>query len=608
MAENLIPPACTKCRIHRVKCDKVQPICGRCGRLGHPCEYPFRNPAAAYLSYATDLEEEIAQLEVELEHLNAVDQGIQYPPDSTDSPQMVKAADTDDNTPSKEAVRYLGASSGMAFIESAISLAQSRGILNAPEEELLPLEPLKIISPGLLEGLVDPRPSLTIPSRDTMRQLFNEFVSAQWQYRIIEPDEFDVYLDRYYGGGDSPDMIATAAVHLVLATTLHLSGKSEGNVAASNLAAAHHEKAMGMLGSINQYKTLESLQVMLLLLLLSMFNPQKPVAWHLLGSAIRTATAMRLHTEEGITMTAYSFDVSEDLPRRLFWTLYSMDRAVGNTLGRPTALQDSSITCQLPGAASSNIPLPQRIANHCFLLRRLQSEVADTLYQRTSEYAIDYIPSVQARLDMWFQDIPTHDSDHVVEWFHHSYYNLCMFIHRPSPANPKPTSDHLHRCFQASSRVIEIYHRLDQRGSIDTTWMAVHWLFLAAVTQLFSLWTDENLRREADWVRINDDTQACTMIFSAMTERWKSGRRMLKLYRRLSKGTLARYTQMSYVDTKTPAQGSDNQSEDFMDMPDISGLNEVVLDSDMQFWLNMEIADSPGNYPSFGLQDRSAFL
>lgn len=284
-----------------------------------------------------------------------------------------------------------------------------------------------------------------------MRKLFDAFASTQWQYHIIEPAEFDVYLDRYYSGGNPPGTMATAALHLVLATALHLPGKSEGNMAGSNLATVHHEHAMGMLGSINQHKTLESLQVLLLLLLLSMFNPQKPVVWQLLGSALRTASGMRLNPEEGITITASSFCVSEDLPRRLFWSLYSMDRAVRNTLGRPMVLPDFSITCQPTSVASPNISLPQMIANHCFLLRRLQSEVADTLYQRISEYSTDYIPYVHARLGAWFRDIPVHNSDHVLEWFHHSYYNLCMLIHRPSPANPKTTSDDLHRCFEAAS-------------------------------------------------------------------------------------------------------------------------------------------------------------
>ncbi|KAH6974450.1 hypothetical protein BKA56DRAFT_659148 [Ilyonectria sp. MPI-CAGE-AT-0026] len=592
MAEKITPPACTKCKTHRVKCDKAQPICGRCRRLGHQGKYPFRNPAAAYLSYATELEDEIAQLEVELERLKATDQGIHQTPSLTDSPQLTKADNREDKTSPKEAARYLGASSGMAFIESAISLAQSQGILDAPEDDLLPLEPSTILSPGLVEGLVDSRQSLAIPPRDTMRKLFDAFDSAQWQYHIIEPAEFDVYLDRCYSGGNPPGTMATAALHLVLATALHLSGKSEGNMAASNLATAHHEHAMGMLGSINQHITLESLQVLLLLLLLSMFNPQKPVIWQLLGSALRTASGMRLHTEEGITTAASSFGVSEDLPRRLFWSLYSMDRAVGNTLGRPTALPDLSITCQLPGVASPNISLPQMIANHCFLLRRMQSEVADTLYQRISDYSIDYIPGVQARLDAWFRDIPVPNSDHVVEWFHHSYYNLCMFIHRPSPANPKPNSDDLHRCFEAASRVIQLYNRLDRRGNIDTTWMAVHWLFLVAVTQLFALWADENLRREADWVRINDDFQSSAMIFSAMTERWKSGRRMLRLYRRLSKGTLARYTHMGYLNANPPMNGSEGKRENFIDMTDMAGLNEVAIDTDIGFWLDMEMADN----------------
>ncbi|CAM1501691.1 Fc.00g036750.m01.CDS01 [Cosmosporella sp. VM-42] len=590
MSEALTPPACTKCRTHRVRCDKAQPICGRCSRLGHRCEYPFKNAAAAYMNYVANLEEEIAQLEVELKQVQSIQRDTPQNLDSLNTPSIAGAPGQISSIASNESSRYLGASSGMAFIEAAIHLAQARGILDAPEEDLIPMDPPTVPS-HLLDGLIQSRPSLSIPPRDLMQQLFHTFSSAQWQYRILESDEFDFFLDRYYRTVDFSDPVAAAAVHLVFAISLHLSGKNDSNIAASSLADAHHELVMGMLGSIIQHKTLETLQVILLLLLFSMVNPQKPIVWQLLGTALRIASSLRLHTEEGIGMTATEHDTSNDLPRRLFWSLYSMDRAVGNTLGRPTALQDSSITCNLPGEGSLGISAPLKIANHCFRLRQLQSEVADMLYQRTSDLIPNYIQTVQSRLDVWFREIPIQNSDQVLEWFHHSYYNLCMFIHRPSPANPKPSSDDLQRCFDAASRVIQIYTKLDERGSIDTTWMAVHWLFLASITQLYCLWTDENFRREANWTRINDDIQSSTMIFSAMTERWKSGRKMLRIYRRLSKSTLAKYTQIVHMEASSEGGDSTSPGVTQVSMSDIFGLNDSVLDSDILFWFDTEQMD-----------------
>lgn len=555
--------------------------------MHHNCDYPSRNPAVAYMKYASQLEEEIAQLELEWDQVKSTQHDT---PGDQDSNRALSTTDARSQiNVSDDSSRYLGASSGMAFIEAAVHLAQAQGILDAFEEDPVPVE-LPTIPASLLDGFIHSRPSLSVPPRDSMGQLFGIFSSAQWQYVILEYGEFDAFLDRYYRTADLADPMAAAIAHLVFAISLHISGKNDSNLAASSLAGAHHDQAMGLLGPIMQHKTLESLQVILLLLLFSMVNPQKPIVWQLLGTALRLTSSLRLHTEEGIRAAGAS-GASEGLPRRLFWATYSMDRAVGNTLGRPTALQDASITCSLPGA-TTGVPMSLKIASHCFQLRRLQSEVADTLYQRTLHFHGEYIPAVQARLDDWLERIPVGNSDHVLEWFHHSYYNLCMFIHRPSPANPKPGSDDMHRCFDAASRVIQIYTKLDERGSIDATWMAVHWLFLAAVTQLFCLWTDEDLRRESSWSQINDDMQSCTIILSAMTERWKSGRKMLRLYRRLSTGTLAKYTQTTHVealgqDINDPASIVLNQAS----MSEAFELNGLILDTDVRFWSDMETMD-----------------
>lgn len=578
-----------------MKCDKGEPRCGRCDRLGHHCEYPFRNPAAAYISYAAELEEEIAQLEVELERLDTMPTNTPEGPALAVSPSVASAPGQDRSLITEDSSRYLGASSGMAFIEAAIQLAQARGILDASVDDVTPTEPPRISS-DIMERLSQPATPLSIPPRGSMRQLFETFSSAQWQYCILTLEEYDELLDSYYENAIRPDPVATSAVHLVLATSLHVSGKVDNNIAASSLAEAHHEKALGMLGPVVRKRTLQSLQVVLLLLLFSMVNPQKPIVWQVLGTAVRVASSMRLHTEQGIHRAMSDFGVGDELPRRIFWAIYSMDRAVGNTLGRPTALPDSFITCKLPGASSQDAPLSLMIPNHCFQLRQLQSEVADILYHRTSDCPADYISNIQNRLDRWFDNIPIQSSNGVLEWFHHSYYNLCMFIHRPSPVNPSPSSEDLHRCFDAASHVIQMYSRLDARGSIDTTWMAVHWLFLAAVTQLFCLWTDGNLRREADWSRINDDIQSSIMVFSAMTERWKSGRKMLRLYRRLSKGTLATYTQIVHVEATSQRDGETPMVTASQTLAsDMFSMGNATLDLDMRFWFDVEAMD----YTSF---------
>ena len=97
----------------------------------------------------------------------------------------------------------------------------------------------------------------------------------------------------------------------------------------------------------------------------------------------------------------------------------------------------------------------------------------------------------------------------------------------------------------------------------------------------------------ADWSQVNEDIRAASMVLSAMTERWKSGRKMLSIYRKLSKGTLNRYAVISLSEaTSSPAVDTVIQRlHSHSQQPHLTNLNEMAFDSDMQFWLDVESMD-----------------
>ena len=542
-------------------------------------------------TYVTQLEEHLHLLQKKLHDDR---------PPSTPSTTGIPSISIAPSVSVSAASRYLGASSGLAFVESAVRLAQSRGILDSSHEDE-DVDDDSFLSSGVLtsalDGLFAPTPAPSIPGREKMEELFADFVQVQWQYQILERSEFEHHLDHFFGPDRHHNPASIVVVNMVFAISVHFAGRIRGDVTASNMADSYHEQALTFLGDLLRHKTIDSLQAILLILLFSIVNPQKPIVWHLLGSALRLASELGIHTETICQQPALeAFEDTSDLPRRLFWSLYSMDRAVGNTLGRPTALQDRFITANLPLTGNSYQASENsvEISRHCFRIRQLQSEVADYLYQRISPAPPDYLANVQQRLDVWRSDIPVSIcTPHTLDWFEHSYHNLTMFIHRPSPANPQPSTQHLERCFDAASHVLRIYSRLQLRGSVDSTWMAVHWLFLAAVTHLFCLWTGEHLRMSADWSQVNEDIRAASMVLSAMTERWKSGRKMLSIYRKLSKGTLNRYAVISLSEaTSSPAVDTVIQRlHSHSQQPHLTNLNEMAFDSDMQFWLDVESMD-----------------
>jgi hypothetical protein len=584
-------PVCERCRKRKQRCDNELRACTSCAAAGIECMIPDPdNQRHIPRSYVLQLEQHRAHLREKLESRRlAVPRRIMET-QHEDVSMSVSVAAAPSNVHSTG--RYLGASSGMAFVESAILMAQNQGLLEAPhgtsKVECNSAGPTPTAPADEFLSAKVP-PTVLTPPRDRVESMFAHFSNVQWQYRVIELREFKVHLDRFYGPNPSESPASCIVVYMVLAVSLHFSGRNDGNAMLSNLADDFHDQAQTHLTSVLACNSLETLQALLLLLVYSIVNPQKPSVWHLLGRAWRIAVALQVYLEEACVELETLHDVeSSTLPRRLFWSLYSMDRTVGNTLGRPTTLLDSSITTMLPLVSPEEEGRPSGVAAavHCFRLRQIQSEAADIMYQRLRELPPNFIYDTQVRLDEWRSAIPSQlFGDSIEDWLQHAYYNACMFIHRPSPANPRPSTQDLEFCFEAASQVMHLYSRLHGRGSIDSTWIAVHWLFLAAVTHLFCLWASPQLRQSADWNRVNEDVQDTGMILAAMTERWQSSRKVLSIYRRLARGTLQKYAAVTLKSASNNIESPSTQPS----FAQLGGFGDTTGDLDMQFWFDEDL-------------------
>lgn len=116
------------------------------------------------------------------------------------------------------------------------------------------------------------------------------------------------------------------------------------------------------------------------------------------------------------------------------------------------------------------------ITNHCFKLRQLQSNVADVLYQCILPCDENFIEHTQHRIDYWLESVPSEAcSSDMLNWFNHAYHNLLIFLHRPSVANPMPSSRDILHCFNSAQEVLRLYWKLYRADAVDCTWMAIHW-------------------------------------------------------------------------------------------------------------------------------------
>ena len=229
--------------------------------------------------------------------------------------------------------RYVGPSSGTVFIEAAITYARTNGILgslDSTEDVAISADSRDSHDLTNLLGLGNLRQD---PDRGTVARLFDVFLEIQWQYMALTRSEFEIHQDRFFGADREAHPESACIIYTVVAISTYFIGRNDGSVAASHLANLHYEKALALLPKVLQGKDIYSLQIIVLLLLYSMANPQKPVVWHLLGYAIRLSTSLSLHKADGLPMEEASKSAME-LSRRVFWSLYCIDRGVCNTLGR----------------------------------------------------------------------------------------------------------------------------------------------------------------------------------------------------------------------------------------------------------------------------------
>lgn len=571
-----IVPVCERCRQRKQKCQQTMEPCLNCVDAGQQCT--ILDPATKRTiprTYALQLEAHLAILKLR------VSPATKPTSSPRESETTFTSPSSSETTPSPG--RYLGASSGLAFVESAIHLAETRGIIKydsslAPEEDASTEVPLD------LDELLPAQPwPAIVPNEAKMMRIFNSFLRAQWQYDILRKEEFANHLSQHLLQMDQhpsqQSHVSNVIVTMVCAIGLHHSGSNSSiGSNAFSLANSYHEKALSLLGPIVRERSTEGLQALLLILLFSMVDPQKPIVWHLLGAALRLTTDLGLHALG--PSEHWRPAPTEDLGPRLFWSIYSLDRAVGNTLGRPTAMQDIFVSTPLPQSSGP-------VALHCFQIRNLQSEAVDRLYHCIQPVPVNYTTDIMERLAAWRAAIPLEHCSRLSEdWFHHAYYNMVIFVHRPSPGKPQPSGADLVQCFEAASQVIRFYSKLQLGGAIDTTWMSVHWLFLAAVTHLYCIWENDDLRNNCDWAKTNDDIQACSTVLSAMAEKWKSGRKMIQIYRALSKGTLDRYVRIVPVALLDETKSMDRWPAP-VTINDAARLRpqDMMLDYSAQFWL-----------------------
>ncbi|CAA7260649.1 unnamed protein product [Cyclocybe aegerita] len=312
-----------------------------------------------------------------------------------------------------------------------------------------------------------------------------------------------------------------------------------------------HEQVSPMRKSLFKKTTLYELQMLTLYVLFASSSEMPQGIWAVLGFALRLAQEVGAHRKKNIRGTPSAED---ELWKRAFWIILSLDRHLSSESGRPCGLQDEDfdvgppLDCddefwetgfhQPPGKPSTvaffntYLRLTDILASAMRLvysIKRVKS-APDNVPLRSQQQIIAELDSA---LNNWMDSVPAH-----LKWnpacgnrlflkqsatLHATYYSVQVLIHRPfipSPRNPLQTSfPSLAICTNAARsccHVLEAFSRL----SVLPLAHLQKIVFSAAVILLLNIWSGKRSGYAPNPKREMEDVQRCIQILEACEGRW----------------------------------------------------------------------------------------
>lgn len=464
-----------------------------------------------------------------------------------------------------------------------------------------------------------PSESEQLPPRDVVHRLMSSFFANRWPHMpFIDQRDFDLALAdidetivpstaTMLGANDDQSRhISRFYLHMVCA--LGYLDEARTNPLLRSEARTLFRIAMSRyLPHAMRANDHRTIQALLLVTLFSMSEPDSVNLWHIAGLTMRMCIDHRMHLLDDPTLLpcnvngSHILDCPPGLSRRIFWSVYNIDRSVSVTLGRPTTLSDHDITTQWPATESDDYKMRAADGSfemknldsfvHTIRIRRINGMVCSGLTRVSDPWAqLDchgpYVTTqkdsimerrkwekrrqdICERIHRWRREAPTY-SERAAEqstyltqdWFDIAYNHSLLLLHRPHhQQDDKGPIDvtGLTTCASASLALLKAYLRLLARNRVTYTWVALHSAFLASITLLHALRNLPSLRTTYQRDLVEASIKAYASLFLAMSPYWGSADRCRIICERVGAEVLASYdkdvSSLIQDPSRTPTHG-----------------------------------------------------
>ncbi|CAK7236010.1 hypothetical protein SBRCBS47491_009490 [Sporothrix bragantina] len=333
-----------------------------------------------------------------------------------------------------------------------------------------------------------------------------------------------------------------------------------------NKALQHAEEALAM-------NEMAALEVLTLQVSYSFFNQLGPNTWFLVGMAARVALGCGLHTAS--TYDKLPIDVAEQR-KRIFFSIYMMDRVASIALGRPFALHDDDIDVEPFSAADDHMPSTSAMSIennltlqpsllsvplHILALRQIASRIARQVYSPSASRvataaaaaaekaacsgqtptASDSATSREAILTSLHQELvdwrrtmpfPLPDLDSRVPhlsstWYDFNYYTHLASLYRPSPLFPVMDAQRVKILANAAAMALRHAFSLHQQQRLAYNWLNFLSIFTVSLSLIYATTAQpSNLAAVLRQTRAIDDLGLAVELFEKFGIKFAAARKI----------------------------------------------------------------------------------
>ncbi|KAI0448154.1 fungal-specific transcription factor domain-containing protein [Xylaria telfairii] len=536
--------ACTRCKHRKQKCDDQWPTCSNCSKAGTECDKSAVSEDEPPAAYTRALEQRIAVLEARLS-----EQVHQRVPEAPQTPSSGIQTQSRNNVLAEavellalgniEAPAYVGASSGLNLALTLGEMVQAT-VWN----KALPLDAdgsrLGNTDGGISRGAraINRQEmvarSAEPPVDEHGTALLNAYLNQpQTRYPFLDEREiWDLHARRMslYATPvqqlTKPERFGLFKLYMVYAIGAMLIQLTERNTATP--PENYYMTALQHLFTARESKTTQNVEAMLLLVLYHVRSSSYGI-WYMIGLAMRTSIDLGLHTKrhEG-TLDSYTIQMR----RRLFWSVYSLERTIAICLGRPLSIPDRQIDVDLPldpedATWDEVVPIPTTspirkrslsMAIWLFKMRRIESRIQFSIYRADKP-----LSALTSKMNQLYQDLESWKTS-LVERFGDvdlnypmcHYHRAVRLLIQPFLPLLLPSDPYYLICIRAAGGVCQAHKKLHQSLEYGHSFIAVQTVFVAGITLLYGLWTQQH----AIWsYSLSNDIRACSLVLFVMGER-----------------------------------------------------------------------------------------